>query len=295
MLTENYLIKNLCGKFVSLWLLMFVKFRNWLREFRLSLRMKIALSLSAIAVVLLMSGIISFLEYRHMSNYVSELIAGNVNNIHRSQELVSAVDAYNLEILAVIGDVALTHVPQFDRAGFLSSCEELKASLVKDKALEMADSVVYAYSAYMLASLELEDVYESSFINTRDWYFNRLQPIFGRLRAYLDNLSAMMYQELEQNSRDFDSGFFRSIIPSIVAVSVGIILVFLLLFFIQVYYVTPIYCMLEALKDYLGYRRRYTYTFDGNDQLNDLNSSITELAEENRTLRKRISDLKDKQ
>lgn len=274
---------------------MFVKFRNWLREFRLSLRMKIALSLSAIAVVLLMSGIISFLEYRHMSNYVSELIAGNVNNIHRSQELVSAVDAYNLEILAVIGDDALTHVPQFDRAGFLSSCEELKASLVKDKALEMADSVVYAYSAYMLASLELEDVYESSFINTRDWYFNRLQPIFGRLRAYLDNLSAMMYQELEQNSRDFDSGFFRSIIPSIVAVSVGIILVFLLLFFIQVYYVTPIYRMLEALKDYLGYRRRYTYTFDGNDQLNDLNSSITELAEENRTLRKRISDLKDKQ
>ena len=114
---------------------MFVKLRNWLREFRLSLRMKIALSLSAIAVVLLMSGIISFLEYRHMSNYVSELIAGNVNNIHRSQELVSAVDAYNLEILAVIGDDALTHVPQFDRAGFLSSCEELKASLVKDKDL----------------------------------------------------------------------------------------------------------------------------------------------------------------
>ena len=38
---------------------MFVKLKNWLREFRLSLRMKIALALSAIAVVLLMSSIIS--------------------------------------------------------------------------------------------------------------------------------------------------------------------------------------------------------------------------------------------
>lgn len=274
---------------------MFVKVKNWLREFRLSLRLKIVLSLSAIAVVLLMSGIISFLEYRHMSNYVSELIAGNVNNIHRTQELVSAVDAYNLDILAVIGDDKLTHVPEFDRAAFLATCEDLKGSLVDANVKELADSVVYAYSAYMLASMELEEVYESSFINTRDWYFNRLQPIFGRLRAYLDHLSSEMYEELEQNSRDFDSGFFRSIIPSIVAVSVGIILVFLLLFFIQVYYVNPIYAMLEALKDYLGYRRRYTYTFDGHDQLSDLNASITELAEENRSLRKRISDLKEKQ
>lgn len=274
---------------------MFVKVKNWLREFRLSLRLKIVLALSAIAVVLLMSGIISFLEYRHMSNYVSKLIAGNVNNIHRTQELVGAVDAYNLDILAVIGDDRLTHVPEFDRAAFLATCEDLKGSLADANVKELADSVVYAYSAYMLASMELEEVYESSFINTRDWYFNRLQPIFGRLRTYLDHLSSEMYLDLEENSRDFDSGFFRSIIPSIVAVSVGIILVFLLMFFIQVYYVKPIYSMLEALKDYLGYRRRYTFTFDGFDQLSDLNNSITELAEENRSLRKRISDLKEKQ
>ena len=274
---------------------MFVKIKNWFREFRLSLRMKIALSLSAIAVVLLMSSIISVLEYRHMSNYVSGLIAGNVNNIHRTQELVDAVDSYNLEILAVIGDETLTHVPAFDQDAFLSRCDGLKTSLGDHEAVNLADSVVYAYSAYMLASTELEEVYESSFINTRDWYFNRLQPLFGRMRDYLDKLSSVMYAELEQNSRDFDSGFFRSIIPSTVAVSVGILLVFLLLFYIQVYYVKPIYRMLEALRDYLGYRRRYNYTFDGNDQLSDLNSAITDLAEENRTLRKRISDLKDKQ
>ena len=274
---------------------MFVKLKNWFREFRLSLRMKITLSLSAIAVVLLMSSIISVLEYRHMSNYVSSHMAGNVNNIHRTQELVDAVDSYNLEILAVIGDETLTHVPDFDQEAFLSRCSDLKNSLGEHHAVDLADSVVYAYSAYMLASTELEEVYESSFINTRDWYFNRLQPLFGRMRVYLDKLSSAMYAELEHNSRDFDSGFFRSIIPSTVAVSVGILLVFLLLFYIQVYYVNPIYRMLEALRDYLGYRRRYTYTFDGNDQLSDLNSSVTDLAEENRTLRKRLSDLKEKQ
>ena len=292
---QKYLIKYFPGKFVSLCLDMFVKVKNWFREFRLSLRMKISLALSAIAVVLLMSSIISWLEYRHMSNYVSSLIAGNVNNIHRTQELVDAVDAYNLEMLAVIGGETLTAVPAFDKDGFLRSCEDLKENLGNGPAVAWADSVVYAYSAYMLASTELEEVFESSFINTRDWYFTRLQPIFGRMRSYMDRLSSALYEELEQNSLNFDSGFFRSIIPSTVAVSVGIILVFLLMFYIHVYYVSPIYRMLEALRDYPGYRRRYTYTFDGNDQLNDLNTSITELTEENRSLRKRISDLKDKQ
>ena len=275
---------------------MFVKVKNWFREFRLSLRMKIALSFSAIAVVLLMSSIISVLEHRHMSNYVSSLIASNVNNIHRTQELLNAVDGYNLKMLAVIGDEVLTEVPSFDYDAFLERSEDLKETLGDNsKAVAWADSVVYAYSAYMLAATELEDVFESSFINTRDWYFTRLQPLFGRLRVYLDRLSSALYEELEVNSKNFDSGFFRSIIPSSVAVSVGIILVFLLMFYIQSYYVKPIYRMLSNLRDYLGYRRRYTYTFDGNDQLNDLNTSITELTEENRSQRRRIADLKDKQ
>lgn len=272
---------------------MLVKTRNRLRGFRLSLRVKMTLSLSAIAVVLLMSSVISFMEYRHMSNYVSGLIAGNVRSIHVTQRLVDAVDSYNLQILAVIGDDNLRSLPDFDREAFVSHCDSLKESFGAGHTMPLADSVVYAYSAYMLASLELEDVLESNFIDTRDWYFNRLQPLFGRMRGYLDRLSAAMYAELELNSADFDRGFYRSIIPNAVAIAVGIMLIFMLLFFVLVYYVKPIYRMTANLKDYLTYRRRYTYTFEGNDQLSDLNAGITDLAEENRELRRRINNLKD--
>lgn len=274
---------------------MFVKVRNWLQEFRLSLKMKLTLALCAIAVVLLMSSIISVLEYRRMSTYVSDMMADNVRNIHVTQELVNAVDTYNLQLLAVIGDDNLSSLPDFDRQAFLNHCDSLRISFGASRTVPLADSVLYAYSAYMLASLELEDVLESSFINTRDWYFNRLQPLFGRMRGYLDRLSSAMYEELEQNSKNFDDGFSRSIIPGIVAVSVGILLVLLLMFYLLVYYVKPIYHMRDNLKDYLGFRKRYTYTFDGNDQLSDLNASVTDLTEENRQLRRRISDLKEKQ
>lgn len=257
------------------------------------MRTKITLSLSAIAVVLFVSIIISFLEYRHMSNYVSDMIAGDIKNIRVTQKLVNAVDTYNLEVLAVIGDENLTTLPDFDRKAFIDYCDSLKADFETGRS-HLADSVLYAYSAYMLASMELEDVLQSSFIDTRDWYFSRLQPLFGRLRGYLDRLGEVMYIELRQNSEDFDSGFYRSFIPGTVAVAVGILLLFLLLSFIIAYYVTPLYRINSNLRDYLQYRRRYTYTFDGDDQLSDLNGSITDLAEENRQLRRRNAELKDK-
>lgn len=272
---------------------MFEKARIWWKEFRLSMRTKITLSLSAIAVVLFVSIIISFLEYRHMSNYVSDMIAGDIKNIRVTQKLVNAVDTYNLEVLAVIGDENLTTLPDFDRKAFIDYCDSLKADFETGRS-HLADSVLYAYSAYMLASMELEDVLQSSFIDTRDWYFSRLQPLFGRLRGYLDRLGEAMYIELRQNSEDFDSGFYRSFIPGTVAVAVGILLLFLLLAFIITYYVTPLYRINSNLRDYLQYRRRYTYTFEGDDQLSDLNGSITDLAEENRQLRRRNAELKDK-
>lgn len=272
---------------------MFVKFKNWWREFRLSLRMKMILSILAIAVVLLMSSVISVLEYRHMSNYVSGMIADDIDDLRKAQLLVDAVDQYNLQLLAVIGDDNISVLPEFDRDGFLTHCDSLRKSVGSNNA-PLADSVLYAYSAYMLASLELQEVLESDFINTRDWYFTRLQPLFGRMRVYLDRLSEAIHSDLRRNSEDFDRGFYRSIIPSAVALAVGIILLFLLMFFILAYYVDPLYKMLSSLREYLGYRRRYTYTFDGNDQLADLNQAVTDLAEENRSLRKRIAEMKEK-
>lgn len=272
---------------------MFVRLRNWWREFRLSLRMKITLSMSAIAIVLLMSSVISIMEYRHMSNYVSGMIADDIRNIHVAQRLVDAVDNYNLQVLAVIGDDNLSALPDFDRTGFLNHCDSLRAGFGEGRVVPMADSVLYAYSAYMLASMELEDVLQSNFIDTRDWYFTRLQPLFGRLRDYLDRLGGEMYADLQQNSENFDSGFYRSIIPGAVAVAVGILLVFLLMSYILVYYVNPIYRMNRSLRDFLTYRHRYTYNFESSDQLGDLNASITELTEENRALRRRNAALRD--
>ena len=274
---------------------MFGRLKNWRNSFRLSIKMKMVLALSAIAVILITSGVISILEYRRMSTYVSDMIADDINSINVAQKLATVTDEYNLQILAVIGDDSLNSLPDFDQQGFVSYCDSLRSSISGGNVLQLTDSVLYSYSAYMLTSLELEQVVHSDFIDSRTWYFERLQPSFKRLNGDIDRLSQAIYDDLQANSEDFDQGFYRSIIPVVVAVAVGILLVIMLMFFIISYYVNPLNKMLSGLDDYQASGRRYSYTFDGDDQLVELNEGITDLTEENRQYRRRIKLLKDSQ
>lgn len=265
----------------------------FLKEGRLSLRMKLTLALSAIAVILLVSSIITIMEYKSMSTYVSGLIADNVRNINVAQRMAEASNTYNLDILAVIGDDKLNRLPDFDREEFVANCDSLRETFIAMSLQPLADSVLYSYSAYMLTSLELPEVLLSDFIDSRAWYFERLQPRFNRLRSDVEKMSSAVYNDLKTNSATFDRGFYRSIIPGIVAVGVGLLLVLMLLFFMLVYYVNPIYKMLSGLDNYRSYNKKYNYSFEGDDQLAELNTGITELTNENQQLRMRISALKN--
>lgn len=257
------------------------------------MRRKLIVALSAIAVVLLLSCIISLLEYRRMSTHVSGIIADDIRNIQVAQGLLNAVDSYNLQILAVIGDENLNTLPDFDQQKFVFYCDSLKTSFTQKTMVPLADSVMYAYSAYMLASLELESILFSD-EDSRNWYFDRLQPFFNRLRNYIERLSGVMFDELKENSEDFDRGFYRSMIPSAVAVVVGVLLILLLLFFILAFYVDPLGKMLSGVDNYRNIGKKYTCDFEGDDELSRLNGGIKEITEENHQLRRRVKELKDR-
>lgn len=264
------------------------------RERRLSMRGKFILGMSSIAVILMLSSIISVVEYRRMSNYVSDLIASNIKSLNVSQRLATITDGYNLKILSLIGDETTNVLPEFDREMFLSHCDSLKQSLTSRRALPLADSVAYAYSAYMLTSLELQNVISSDFIDSRGWYFERLQPRFNRLHSDLEMLNAAIYDDLEANSETFQESFYRSIVPGVVSVAAGLLLVVLLLFFFLSYFVEPVRRMNGGMTLYRTSGKHYSYDFDGDDELAELNASLSEITEENADLKRRMKLLRTK-
>lgn len=262
---------------------------------RFGMRSKLNVSFGAISVVLLISSIISVLEYRKMSSYMSELIDKDVKCISVARSLGDVSNEYNHDILALIGDGSLKSLPDFDASSFTDKCDSLRDALACNSIQPLTDSVELSYSEYVAESLELKNVIESDFINTRDWYFDSLQPRYDKLRSTLDALMSSLYDDLHRHTRDFDSGFYRSIIPGSVAVVVALLLVIMLLYFINSYYIRPLFSIYKGLGSYRSFNKIYGVDFEGDDELKDINEGIKELCDENQKLHSRIAQMhKDK-
>ena len=263
------------------------------QEKRPSMRGRLVRALGSIAAVLLLSGIISILEYRRMSDYVSELIASNIESINLSQRLSDITREYDQQMLAVVVTNDITIMPNFDLEDFTAQADSLKASVKSHLGMEMVDSVVVSFDAFMRTSMKFDEVFLADSVDTGEWFFGTLQPRYNKFRGEMNILNEAIYNDLLSNSADFDAGFYRSIIPGVVSVGAGLLLIMLLLFFTLVNYVRPIYRMTEGINAYRSSGRRYNFVFDGDDQLAEINSGVTEIIEENVELKTRIKALRE--
>ena len=272
---------------------MFLKYIRQRREKMPSLSRKVFLSLGSIAAILLLSSVISILEYRRMSSYVSDLIAANIKSINLSQKLADLTEEYNHQILSVVVQNDISKMPEFNLQYFNDQAYSLKNSFTSKTALPMVDSVARAFNDFMLTSLKFDEVFLADNVNTGEWFFGTLQPSYNKFRQDMAVLNEMIHAELTRNSADFDAGFYRSVIPGIVAIGAGLLLVFLLLYFIMSNYVRPIYRISDGIDNYMKSGRRHGYVFDGDDQLANINNGVTELIEENIELKNRVKALKE--
>lgn len=258
-----------------------------------SLSRKVFLSLGSIAAILLLSSIISILEYRRMSSYVSDLIAANIKSISLSQRLSDLTDEYNHQMLSVVVQNDISLMPDFDVRYFNAQADSLKNSFTSRRALPMVDSVSVSFNEFMQTSLRFDEVFLADNVDTGEWFFGTLQPCYSKFRQDIGILNDMIHEELTRNSADFDAGFYRSIIPGVVSVGAGLLLVFLLLFFTMSNYVHPIYRISDGIDNYRKTGRKHGYTFDGDDQLANINEGVSDLIEENIELKKRVKALKE--
>lgn len=257
------------------------------------MRLKLFASLGSLAAILVLSGVISIMEYRRMSDYVSELIASNIKSINLSQRLSDMTQEYDLQMLGVVLMNDLTLMPEFDLQLFQTQADSLKNSVTSVSSLPIVDTVATSFDIFMKTSLKFDEIFLADTVNTSEWFFGTLQPSYNKFRSDIDVLNSAIHEELKNNSEDFDAGFYRSIIPGVVSVAAGLLLILLLMYFILVYYVNPICRMSAGVDNYRAVGKRYGYTFDGDDQLANINNGLTEIIEENLELKSRVKGLRN--
>ena len=272
---------------------MLPKFLRKRREVKPSMRRKLLFSVGSLAALLLLSGVISIMEYRRMSDYVSELIAANIKSITLSQKLADITEEYNHQMLAVVVQNDISLMPDFNMGHFNAQADSLKNSFTTQNALPMVDTVATSFNDFIRTSMRFDEVFLADNVDTGEWFFGTLQPSYNEFRHDMAVLNDMIHAELMKNSAEFDDGFYRSIIPGVVSVGAGLLLILLLMYFTMANYVRPIYKIADGISAYRTFGRRYNYTFDGDDQLAQINEGVTELVEDNMELKARVKALRE--
>ena len=132
---------------------------------------KVLYSLGSLAAILLLSGVISIIEYRRMSDYVSELIAANIKSINLAQKLSDITEEYNHQMLSVVVQNDISLMPEFDLDYFMAQSDSLKTSFTSQNALPMVDSVEVSFDAFMKTSLKFDEVFLADNVETGEWFF----------------------------------------------------------------------------------------------------------------------------
>ncbi|HIZ88284.1 MAG TPA: hypothetical protein IAC03_09065 [Candidatus Coprenecus pullistercoris] len=259
------------------------------KKIKLGVRSKILAASFVIVMMLMLSGIMAFFEFGRMSRYISTLISNSIQSVDLSRNLLNTCDRYHSELFRQIGEDGLLAQPEtIPTEEFEASIAKLYTVLSSKEESAMADSVRYAYSAYMQVSNEVEYMWLAPQEDRMNWYFNRLQAVYEKFRSYLQRLSDSSQTILTDNYNSLQDSYYRSIMPGVVANAASIVLIVLFNYFLILYVIRPIVRMAKGIREYRQYGKRYDVTFDyGGDQIQAMNEEIKEIIDENKSTKSR--------
>ena len=168
--------------------------------------------------------------------------------------------------------------------------EERTAQQAYDQAQERAaaDSVLYAYAAYMQVVSEAEQMWQQDYTDRQHWFFNRLQPVYVKFRGYMMQLTSISQDALIESSQDVREGTYRSLMPGLVSVLVGLIMMLLLNYYLNYYLINPLLKITGGIKGYRYHGRSYDVKLDNDDELAELNEAVGDIVDQNQSFKREL-------
>ena len=250
----------------------------------LGIKRKVLIACIVLAAILFFSSLISIFEFSRMNRYVSAVIADNIRSINTARELLNISEQYNISLmngLVLENEEQLEELPVGPQEELVSSFENLSKSFVTPQERAAADSVLYAYAAYMQVVSEAQEMWRQDYAERQHWFFNRLQPVYLKFRGYMMRLTSISQDSLIESSQDVREGTYRSLMPGLVSVLVGLILILLLNYYLNYYLVNPLLKVTNGIKGYRYHGRGYSVKLENDDELAELNEAVGDIIDQN--------------
>lgn len=250
----------------------------------MGIKRKVFLGCIVLGMILFLSSLSSVYEFGKMNDYVSEEIAENIGSINSARELLAVAESQNVALMSAI-DGDYKSLDSLDNNAFSAALARAGEAFVTPDEKAAADSVKYAYSAYMQVAGEAQEIWMYDSYMRRDWFFNRLQPVYMKFRDYIINLTEVCEDSLIANSQSLQDAFHRSIMPPMISLILGLLLVLLFNYYLNYYVINPVLKVTKGIRGYRLFGKKYDVRIDSNDEIAELNDTVRDVIDLNESYR----------
>ena len=248
----------------------------------MGLKNKIRLGFLSLALLLFFSGIISYFELSRLSHSTPSMLGASFRNMELSKTMLDAVQDQNTALLQMIvsGSRNSDSMLIVGRQKFDSSMREANV-LIRD--LQGFDSIYAANVAYN----RIVDAYLSDSLhkNSVGWYVNIYETSYADLTTSIKNFMVSSQRIMDVKAQRLEDNAYRATMPGFIALLIGILIVVVFFYFINLYYISPVLKITDALKNYLNSKIPFKVNVEGRDEMFRLKESIEKLIDQQKSKR----------
>ena len=166
------------------------------------------------------------------------------------------------------------------RQKFDSSMREANV-LIRD--LQGFDSIYAANVAYN----RIVDAYLSDSLhkNSVGWYVNIYETSYADLTTSIKNFMVSSQRIMDVKAQRLEDNAYRATMPGFIALLIGILIVVVFFYFINLYYISPVLKITDALKNYLNSKIPFKVNVEGRDEMFRLKESSEKLIDQQKSKR----------
>ncbi len=238
----------------------------------MGIRQKIMLGFAALGFLLLMSGVISYSELNLFTRLNTTIVEQNNDAIDLTVEILDLLEEQNKHLVWSLlhgGDEAL----ELSR-----NKQEMDEAFLKFRRMyddvSVADSAIVAKDNYFRL---IQNAADSSHIDRGRWYLDECQPAHQELLRNVQNLIQFSNAYAEEESYMLENNVYWAIMPAVIALGVAVLILLMLFYMIDLYFIRPVVKMSRALDNYLKLKIPFKVTTEARDEVADLKEGIDEL------------------
>lgn len=243
----------------------------------MKLRYKILTGFLLLIAMLIVAGSFSIIEFSKINKSNKKLLEHNYRSIEGSRTMLEALEKEDNGVMLLLNGnwKEGREVLRYGDSLFNRSLHVVQNNITEKNQEAYIDTIKNRYSKY-------KTIWERPIVDTDKesnlkWYYNKTHEEFTAVKKAIKELIELNQSSMYQETTNLKEKTQRAIKPGIVAIFSALVFVFLLMFFINYYFITPVEKLAKELENLPPKKTTLDTKIESGDELGRLKEAINSM------------------